>query len=346
MSFINKAKNEIASSPLTEKCCIISELSALVNSIGKISQEGENFTVTIDTEIQSLPRRIEQMMMMLYNYTPKTVQYEDTTFLPVTKFKITIDGEIAKQMLLDIYVMRDRGFGNYEYIKGISRYVVEKECDIRSYIRGIFLACASANIKIANLNEVKKHRGGYHLEFVFSKQNLSKDFVVLMQTLSFNLKVMPRKNNYVCYIKEMEIISDILAIVGANKAVLTLQNELAFRNVRNNLNRQLNCLNANIGKTIDASMKQLNAINLIDETVGIESLPDNLLELCLLRLANPEENFEELRKLSSPQLTKSCINHRFRKIMEIASAIEKELQNDNGENQSLQTEIKIEDSEE
>ena len=75
-------------------------------------------------------------------------------------------------------------------------------------------------------------------------------------------------------------------------------------------------------------------------------MPDNLLELCLLRLANPEENFEELRKLSSPQLTKSCINHRFRKIMEIASTIEKELQNDNGENQNLQTEIKIEDSEE
>lgn len=321
MSFINKAKNEVADTSLGDKKNIIAELSAIVNAIGKVSKKDGIFSLVIETEIQNLPPRLDQMCQTLYSKQPTIIEFEDSTFTTVKKYRVEFDNQIVKQLLLDCHLIREKSFGNYDFVDGISRHVVEDENAIKSYIRGIFLACASANIKIDDINQVKKHRGGYHLEFVFSKQNLSKDFVHLMTTFSFNLKIIPRKNSFVCYIKEMELISDILAIVGANQAVLMLQNELALRNVRNNLNRQLNCMNANISKTIDASLKQLQAINLIDATVGIETLPDSLLDLCLLRLANPEENFEELRQLSNPQLTKSCINHRFRKIMEIANEI-------------------------
>lgn len=334
MSFINKAKNEIADTNLGDKRFIIAEFSALINAIGKVNYVEPDFSLSIETEIQNLPPRIDQMCQILYSKQPTISTFQDTTFLPTTKYRVEFDKELAKNILLDCYIYRDRGFNHYDKVNGISRFVVEDEDCIRAYIRGIFLACASSNIKIDNINEVKKHRGGYHLEFVFSNQNLAKDFVHLMATFSFNLKVIPRKNNFVCYIKEMEIISDILAMVGASQAVLTLQNELALRDVRNNLNRQINCMNANIGKTIDASLKQLQAINLIDEVIGIESLPDTLIDLCLLRLANPEENFEELRQLSNPQLTKSCINHRFRKIMEIAKEIEDDMQNNSGEDNS------------
>ena len=135
-----------------------------------------------------------------------------------------------------------------------------------------------------------------------------------------------RKKMFVVYIKEAELVSDTLAIVGANNAVLTLQNEFAVREVRNQLNRQINCLNSNIEKMVDASLKQIAAIEYIEEAVGLNTLPDNLYELCLLRLANPNETLENLAKLMNPPLTKSGINHRLRKIVKIAQDLQDELE--------------------
>jgi DNA-binding protein WhiA len=125
------------------------------------------------------------------------------------------------------------------------------------------------------------------------------------------------------YIKEYQLICDTLALVGANKAVLDLQNEAAIRELRNNVNRQNNCLNANLNKTVNASVKQLNAIKVIQENVGLESLNENLMELALLRLANPDASLEELRSLCSEKLTKSGINHRFTRIIKMAEDINK-----------------------
>jgi len=135
---------------------------------------------------------------------------------------------------------------------------------------------------------------------------------------------MVRKKLNVVYIKEAELVSDVLAMVGANNAVMTLQNEFAVREVRNQLNRQLNCLNSNMEKMVNASIKQIQAIEYIRDTVGLEVLPANLYELCILRLANPEETLDNLAKLMTEPLTKSGINHRLRKLMKMAEEIKKE----------------------
>ena len=116
--------------------------------------------------------------------------------------------------------------------------------------------------------------------------------------------------------------SDLLALVGANQSVLNLSNELVTRELRNKVNRQVNCINANINKTVEASLKQVEAINTIISTVGLESLPEDLQEVAVLRLANPEESLEELLKLSTIKLTRSGLNHRFRKILKIAKELE------------------------
>jgi len=124
------------------------------------------------------------------------------------------------------------------------------------------------------------------------------------------------------YIKEADKVSDLFALVGAYKGLLRLQNEMAIREVRNNINRQNNCLNANITKTVNASLRQVNAINKIQSTIGFESLPANLRELCLVRLANPEESLDNLTKLLSTTITKSGINHQFNRLIKIADKIE------------------------
>ena len=123
------------------------------------------------------------------------------------------------------------------------------------------------------------------------------------------------------YIKDSESIKDLLALLGATQCVLDLSDEMAKRDLRNTVNRQVNCINANINKTVEASMKQISAINLINSEIGLESLPDDLQEVAVLRLANPQESMEELLKLSTIKLTKSGLNHRFRRILKIAETL-------------------------
>ena len=153
---------------------------------------------------------------------------------------------------------------------------------------------------------------------------MNEDTINLLKECDIPAKITIRKNAPIVYIKEYQLICDALALVGANKAVLCLQNEAAIRELRNNINRQNNCINANLNKTIGASVKQLNAIRIIQENVGLESLSEGLMELALLRLANPDASLEELRRLSTQELTKSGINHRFAKLLEIAQKIEKD----------------------
>ena len=109
--------------------------------------------------------------------------------------------------------------------------------------------------------------------------------------------------------------------MGANQSVLELSDEMAKRGLRNTVNRQVNCINANISKTVEASLKQIHAINYINKKIGLDSLPEDLQEVAVLRLANPQESMEELLKLSTIKLTKSGLNHRFRRILKIADIL-------------------------
>ena len=133
-----------------------------------------------------------------------------------------------------------------------------------------------------------------------------------------------RKNIYVLYIKDSESIKDLLALLGAFSSVFTLTNEMATRGLRNTINRQVNCINANISKTVEASLKQVEAINLINKKIGLDSLPEDLQEVAVLRLANQQESLDELLKLSTLKLTKSGLNHRFRRILKIAQILKGE----------------------
>ena len=231
--------------------------------------------------------------------------------------------EITDQLLKDLGVMNIDEEGLLGLENGIADFIIMDDCCKRSYIKGAFVACATSNIIIKNYDN-EKSNSGYHLEFVFNFEKIADDMIKLLSELGITAKKTIRKNIPIVYIKEYQLICDTLALVGANKAVLNLQNEAAIREVRNTVNRQNNCLNANLNKTIGASVKQLNAIKIIQENVGLESLNEGLMELALLRLANPEASLEELRSLSTQKLTKSGINHRFAKILETAQKIEKD----------------------
>ena len=160
------------------------------------------------------------------------------------------------------------------------------------------------------------------MEFVSTRHQFLLDLSSILAEYNIIGKIFERRNSYVFYIKDVNTIQDMLALVGANKAVMDLSNEIIARELRNKVNRQVNCINANINKTVEASLKQVSAINTIINTIGLESLSDDLQEVAVLRLANQEESLDELLKLSTIKLTRSGLNHRFRKLIKIASTLE------------------------
>ena len=324
MSFATDAKLEVLKSKIDNDCCSIAFLSAIIKCSGELSiSAGHKIKVSIYTELKELYDTIKTMIEQYYGKECEMSIMEDTNISKAIRYKITLPSEITDQLLKDLGIMKLDETGLLSIENGIADFVIMDECCKRSYIKGAFVSCATSNIIIKRYDNGKSN-SGYHLEFVFNFEKIAEDLVQLLKEFDIPAKITIRKNLPIVYIKEYQLICDTLALVGANKAVLNLQNEAAIRELRNNVNRQNNCLNANLNKTIGASVRQLNAIKIIQENIGLESLSEGLMELALLRLANPEASLEELRSLSVQKLTKSGINHRFAKILETAQKIEKD----------------------
>lgn len=164
----------------------------------------------------------------------------------------------------------------------------------------------------------------YHAEFVSSRENHSKGISLLLKDYGITAKILFRKNNYVTYIKESEQISDLLALLGASNAVLEFENVRAVKETRNQINRVINCETANLDKIVDTSMRQINSIKILKKHKVIDKLPDHLKELAYLRLKHTNASLKELGEMLDPPLGKSGVNHRLRKIEEIANDLKHE----------------------
>lgn len=325
MSFSSNAKNEVLQSEIpSERACAIAELSGLLKTCGQLGIENQHYTIELITELPEMFARVNGLAKRIYDDFDGLGLVREEKQNSNFKYHIIFSAKTTEKLLIDCFILRQSG----EIFNGIAKALVEDEESKKSFVKGVFLGCASANIVIKDMNDLKKHTGGYHLEFVFSSSGLAGDFAHILSEFGITAKVMNRKKLWVTYVKEAELVSDTLALVGANNAVMVLQNEFAVREVRNNLNRQLNCLNSNLEKMVEASLKQIEAIEYINDTVGLETLPPTLYELCLLRLANPEENYENLSKLMTTPLTKSGVNHRLRKILTIAEKLKSQEKND------------------
>ena len=325
MSFSLDAKSEVASNSLPKSiACKTAMLSGILRTAGNLGLSSGHYNVQVSTEIEGMASVLEHLIKAIYSkQNVLTVQKEEKQNHSI-RYIITIEPELSDKILYDCYILKKNYFGDTEIVKGISKYVVADIESEKSFVVGAFLGCASANIVIKDINDLKKHAGGYHLEFVFNQYELAGDFLHLLADCGITSKMMQRKKLYVVYLKEAEVVSDLLALVGANNAVMTLQNEFAVREVRNQLNRQLNCINSNLQKMVSASVKQIDSIEYIAKNEGLESLPSSLYELCILRLANPEESYENLAKLMTTPLTKSGVNHRLRRIVKMADKLKQQ----------------------
>lgn len=188
---------------------------------------------------------------------------------------------------------------------------MKKDEEKKSLIRGIFLGSGSVN------NPNKK----YHLEILLNERDIAQYVQNILKQANIKAKIL--ENNNTIYIKEGEEISKFLAFIEASKAVLKFEEIRVLKDLRNNINRKVNCETANLNKTISASVVQIDAINFLKKIKKFEELPDNLIEIAEVRIENPEISLKELGNLLENPIGKSGVNHRLKKIVEIAEELKK-----------------------
>ncbi len=320
MSFSRESKEEILRTDIEDDACALAFMSGLFRSCGEIEKSGSKIFVKIVSDVDKLFGFCQKLIKRLYGDEIQPEVGENYNINKNTIYEISFEVEKFKQLLLDVGVI-DYSTDGMKFNFEIDKNLILEEEPRRAFIKGVYIGASTSSIKLSS-DTTTSCGSGYHMEFVSQSHNFLLELSELLAEYNIIGKIFERKNSYVLYVKDVNTIQDLLALVGANQSVLDLSNEIVTRELRNKVNRQVNCINANINKTVEASMKQVNAINTIINTVGLESLPEDLQEVAVLRLANQEESLDELLKLSTIKLTRSGLNHRFRKLIKIADTLE------------------------
>jgi DNA-binding protein WhiA len=189
----------------------------------------------------------------------------------------------------------------------------ETDCDKLTLLKSFFLLNGGFYYNQDN----NKNSKGYNFEFVLKDEHTANIVLTLLKEHNFELKKIKRQSNHVVYTKNSNIISDLFVLLGATYTSLEIQNTLAIREMRNNINRQNNCFESNLEKTLDASAEQLKAINYIIDNYSIDYLNENLREVALARIANPDISLNELRMILNSNISRAEIKYRLDKIIEI-----------------------------
>lgn len=312
MSFSSKAKNELALIRTEGKCCNRAELSGIVRVSGVLEFGGRNrMDLRITTENPAVARLVFILFKKIYKQHSELIMKENRILNKHHSYEIYIEN--ANAILTDLDILRLTEDG-YELNDDLPESLLKKQCCKKAYLRGIYLGGGS-------LSAPEK---SYHLELITHNQQFADQLVSFMNSgYDLGSKATIRKKNFIVYIKESEKIVDFLNVIGAHQTLLDYENVRIIKQMRNNVNRVVNCETANLTKTIDASYIQINAINAIDDYEGLDSLPERLQDIAYIRLENPDASLKELGEMASPPIGKSGVNHRLKKIIEIAENIQR-----------------------
>jgi hypothetical protein len=287
MSFSGKIRDELSRHETDARHCNLAELSAILKMAGEFKTDSNGgYMLRIHTENLGVARKCFTLLEKTFNIKP------DITFR-----KNGAKGCTS----CDIYA---KG----EEILAVQNAVVQVICCKRAYLRGAFLVAGS-------MSDPSK---SYHFEIVCDDELQADYLKELMKGFELDAKVVRRKKNYVVYLKEGAQIVDILNVMEAHVALMEFENIRIMKEMRNSVNRKVNCETANINKTVSAAVRQSEDIKYIQDTIGFEKLSDGLKDVALTRLKYPEATLKELGELLETPLGKSGVNHRLRKLSELA----------------------------
>lgn len=303
MSFTAEVKDELARVEPTCSACDKAELSALVRIEGTLTISGGKPRLEIATETASVARTVIRLLHGVYDLKTeltvrRSVLHKTHNFLITVPAQIKLAGALE-----DLGVLSTSGFE-----QGVKHELVRNSCCAGAYLRGAFLAGGY----------IADPRGDFHFEMTVSSEELAQGMVELMTREGVPARAMKRHNTHSIYIKGADRIIAFLALTGAHRAALHMENARVVKSVRNDTNRRVNAEIANHAKSADAAMQQIAQIRALIERKGIESVPRSLQEVALLRLRHPDASIRELGELADPPLSKSAVAHRLRRINALA----------------------------
>lgn len=308
ISFTNNVKVEVASLEM-DKEESLPMLSAIIRNSGKYDKE----SIKVTTENSKVAKKVYVLLTDLYNVTAKINDMENS-FNRNRLYIIEVNDKVDF-ILKDLSIIDNNG----NYISHVSNYLLDSSEEKRAYLKGIFLSCGS-------VNDPKTSR--YHLEFFIEKYPEAEFVNNLLNEFYLNSKIILKDKKYMVYVKEAEKIGDFLRLLNANQAVMYYEDIRIYRDHKNMTNRLNNMEQANIEKTINSCNREIEAINLIYEKLGEDLIDEKLLEVCKYRLKYPETSLKELSEIISleteKKITKSGLNHRMRKIKELADRLKEE----------------------
>ena len=304
MSFSNNMKSDLCRITTERSCCRISELGAMIRVNGtSITEKSGEKIFKLTTENVNVAKRMYSLIRYCFDLQPRIVIRKSKKLKEHNIFLLTIYKSTFKNNVFNDVINFNSDFKLSNYNKTL----LKTTCCKKAFLRGIFLAVGS----ITNPNNC------YHLELVIKEHNLANYIKEILNKFNLNGKITTRKNNYLIYIKEVDQISIFLNIIGAHKALLDLENIRILKEMRNSVNRIVNCETANLIKIVDASVRHINNIKYLKEINELDKLPRPLYELARLRLEHPDSSLKELGTMLDPPVGKSGVNHRFNKIDEI-----------------------------
>lgn len=283
MSFSHEVKTELSKHISPARHCQIAELAALFSFAGQYGKIGaDQYMIGFQIENEDVVRKCFTLLKKTYN--------------------IEEDVPINEQQMQDLY----QKFGDSRQLAD-SR-LIKNTCCQRAFLRGAFLC-------IGSMSAPEK---GYHLEFVCTEEEKARQLQSVIHGFDIEAKIILRKKYYVVYLKESEAIVELLNIMEAHVALMNLENLRILKEVRNSVNRRVNCEAANISKTVTAATRQIEDILFLRDYYGFEKLPENLRQMAQVRLEYPEATLKELGEYLDPPVGKSGVNHRLRSLSEIA----------------------------
>ncbi|MBQ9625182.1 MAG: DNA-binding protein WhiA [Clostridia bacterium] len=304
LSFSWMVKSELMQELPKSKKEIIAELIVFMGVCGSLSL-GNGIVFEVDKP--SYAKRLYSHIKAIYGVSPKIHMKRFNRLGKSYKYIIRItEPEICQSILKDTGYINKAGEFNLNH--GIKKSAAKTLKERQSILKSAFLLCGS-------ISSPEKH---YHMEMVFADLKLAEDIAELIIASGLSAKTMERKSARVVYIKGSDGIVSFLALIGATSSTLEFYNIKIIKETRNNVNRVVNCETANIGKTINAAARQLESINIIKEKQGLNSLPQDLYEAAELRLSNPDMSLNDMAQMCTPIISKSGLNHRFKRIDKIA----------------------------
>jgi len=296
MTFSAMVKNEMCRASVKLNCCAAAELYG-VFLFSNTFNENE---IRIITEHEIFSTRIQAMLKRVFQ-----AEFDNTTVgSSVVKDVLVLTDKDALDRIMEYYGYDE----SRHFALHLNAALLEEEHCREAFIRGAFLAAGS----------VTSPDRGYHLELVTRHYHLSREVMALLLDMGFSPKITMRKSNYMIYFKDSEAVEDFLTKSGAPSSAIKVMEAKVEKELRNHINRRVNCETANLSKTVDAAQRQIESIRKLKESGRFENLPDKLRQSAELRLKYPDATLGELVTLSPLKVSRSGLNHRLNRLVELA----------------------------